>query len=154
MRIFDNNKKNEEMEQLKRQLVQKTRELEEYKAFVKVLAETIRKQVAGVDGNALSVSSIMQELAASMEEISSNVVTVNQSATDANNEVAELAKELDELNNYATEMEKSASALVESAKWNKNDTIEKVTPISEALTKAMEESKSVEKIGELIPICQ
>lgn len=143
------NSKDEELELLKKELELKTKELEEYKAYVAELAEGIKKSVSCVDGNALHVSSVMQQLSASMQEISSNIVTVNQSATDANNEVTDLAKELDDLNNYATEMEKSASALVESAKWNKNDTIEKVTPISEALAKAMEESKSVEKIGEL-----
>ena len=148
MGFFDK-KNNEELEQLKHELELKTRELEEYKAYVIELTGSIRTKVTNADSNALSVSSVMQELSASMEEISSNIVTVNQSATDANNEVAELAQELDELNNFATEMEKSAGALVESAKWNKNDTIEKVTPISEALTKAMEESKSVERIGEL-----
>ena len=46
-------------------------------------------------------------------------------------------------------MEENAGALVESAKWNKNDTIEKVTPIGESLKKAMEESKSVSQIGDL-----
>ena len=149
MVFFDKNKSSEEVEQLKRELELKTKELEEYKAYVKELAGVIQGKVGAVDGNALNVSSVMQELSASMEEILSNIVTVNQNATDANHEVAELAQELDELNNYATEMEKSAEALVESAKWNKNDTIEKVTPISEALSKAMEESKSVERIGEL-----
>lgn len=149
MGLFDKNKVNEEVEQLKRELERKNSELEQYKALVQELKSEIQKQVSDVDGNALNVSSVMQELSASMQEISSNIVTVNQSATDANNEVADLAGELDELNNYATEMEKSASALVESAKWNKNDTTEKVTPISAALKKAMEESKSVSKIGEL-----
>jgi len=149
MGLFDKNKVNEEVEQLKRELERKNNELEEYKALEKELKAGIQDAVSGVDGNALNVSSVMQELSASMQEISSNVVTVNQNASDANNEVAELAGELDELNNYATDMEKSASALVESAKWNKNDTIEKVTPISQAHTKAMEESKSVDRIGEL-----
>ena len=32
-------------------------------------------------------------------------------------------------------MEERAGALVESAQWNKNDTIEKVTPIGESLKK-------------------
>lgn len=149
MGLFDKSKVNAEVEQLKLELERKDHELEEYKTLVQELKAAIEAQVGNVDNNALSISSVMQELSASMEEISSNVVTVNQSATDANKEVADLAGELDVLNNYATEMEKSASALVESAKWNKNDTIEKVTPISESLTKAMEESKSVSKIGEL-----
>jgi len=147
MGLFSKNgKKNVDLEALRAELDAKTKELEEYKAYVQSVEETLLKSVNEVDENALNVSSVMQELTASMEEISSNIVTVNQSATNANAEVGELAQDLDELNNYATEMEESAGALVESAKWNKNDTIEKVTPIGEALKKAVEESKSVEQI--------
>ena len=146
---FFNNKKNEEIERLEAELEAKTKELETYKTYVAQIFGGVKSGVSGVDENALSVSSVMQELSAAMEEITSNIITVNQSATDANNEVAALAQELDDLNNYATEMEGRAEELVESAKWNKNDTIEKVTPIGESLKKAMEESKSVEQINGL-----
>lgn len=149
MGLFSGNNNNAELEALKAELQAKTKELEEYKAYVKELTGGISQGVESIDANALNVSSVMQELTASMEEISSNITTVNQSATDANNEVAELVGQLEELNNYATEMEENAGALVESAKWNKNDTLEKVTPIGEALKKAMEESKSVSQIGDL-----
>lgn len=142
-------KNNEEVEALRAGLEAKTKELEDYKAYVAQILGGVKSGVSGVDENALNVSSVMQELSASMEEITSNIITVNQSATDANNEVASLAQELDDLNNYATEMEKRAEDLVESAKWNKQDTIEKVTPIGVALKKAMEESKSVEQIDGL-----
>ena len=144
--FLGNAKRNEEIEALQAALDAKTKELEEFKAYVRQIEGGLLKNVNEVDENALGVSAVMQELTASMEEISSNIVTVNQNATDANNEISELARDLDDLNNYATEMEESASALVESAKWNKNDTIEKVTPIGESLKKAMEESKSVEQI--------
>jgi len=150
MGIFSgNNKNNEELEALRAQLEEKEKELEAYRSYVKRMTDAITDNVTRVDENALNVSSVMQELTASMEEISSNIVTVNQGATDANNEVAELVQNLEELNNYATEMEENAGALVESAKWNKNDTLEKVTPIGEALKKAVEESKSVNQIGDL-----
>ena len=142
-------KNNEEVEALRADLEAKTKELEDYKAYVAQILCGVKSGVSGVDENALNVSSVMQELSASMEEITSNIITVNQSATDANNEVASLAQELDDLNNYATEMDKRAEDLVESAKWNKQDTIEKVTPIGVALKKAMEESKSVEQIDGL-----
>jgi len=147
MGLFSKNgKKNEELEALKAELEAKTQELEDYKAYVKEVEAALLQHVNDVDENALGVSSVMQELTASMEEISSNITTVNSSASEANVQVSELATNLDDLNNYATGMEESAGALVESAKWNKNDTIEKVTPIGEALKKAMEESKSVEQI--------
>ena len=150
MGLFSKNgKKNEELEALKAELEAKTQELEDYKAYVKEVEAALLQHVNDVDENALGVSSVMQELTASMEEISSNITTVNSSASEANVQVSELAANLDDLNNYATGMEESAGALVESAKWNKNDTIEKVTPIGEALKKAMEESKSVSQIGDL-----
>jgi len=147
MGIFSGKAKhNEELEALRAELDAKNRELEEYKAYVKNVEAALLKHVNEVDENALGVSSVMQELTASMEEISSNITTVNSSASEANIQVSDLATNLDDLNNYATEMEESAGALVESARWNKNDTIEKVTPIGESLKKAMEESKSVEQI--------
>lgn len=149
MGLFSNNKNNEELEALRAELEAKEKELEAYRDYVKRVTDAIANNVANVDENALNVSSVMQELSASMEEISSNIVTVNQNATDANSQVSILVQDLEELNNYATEMEENAGALVESAKWNKNDTIEKVTPIGEALKKAMEESKSVNQIGDL-----
>ena len=149
MGLFSNNKYNEEIEALKAELAAKDKELETYRSYMQNIKVNMNGTVSSVEENALSVSSVMQELTASMEEISSNIVTVNQNATDANNEVSELVQNLEDLNNYATEMEKNASELVESAQWNKNDTIEKVTPIGEALKKAMEESKSVNQIGDL-----
>ena len=149
MGLFSGNKNNEELEALREELQKKEKELETYRDYIRRMTESITTNVENVDQNAMSVSSVMQELAASMEEISSSVITVNQSATDANSEISILVQDLEDLNNYATEMEENAGALVESAKWNKNDTIEKVTPIGESLKKAMEESKSVSQIGDL-----
>jgi methyl-accepting chemotaxis protein len=149
MSLFANKKLEAEIEKLQKELELKDKEIAEYKALVQQMKAAINDKVVGANNNALNVSAVMQELSASMEEIASNITTVNQSASDANNEVTDLAGELEELNNYATEMEKSAAALVESAKWNKNDTIETIGPIAESLTKAMEESKSVSQIGDL-----
>lgn len=149
MGLFSNNKHNEELEELRAELAKKEQELETYRDYIKRMMGGITSNVVNVNENALNVSSVMQELAASMEEVSSSIVTVNQSATDANNEISELVQNLEDLNNYATEMEENAGALVESAKWNKQDTLEKVTPIGVSLKKAVEESKSVNQIGDL-----
>lgn len=149
MGLFSNNKHNEELEELRAELAKKEQELETYRDYIKRMMGGITSNVVNVNENALNVSSVMQELAASMEEVSSSIITVNQSATDANNEISELVQNLEDLNNYATEMEENAGALVESAKWNKQDTLEKVTPIGVSLKKAVEESKSVNQIGDL-----
>ncbi len=143
------NKVNEEAEILKAQLDAKTAELEEYRAFMRTVMEKVYGAIGEANGNSMGVASMMQELTASMEEISSNITTVNVSATDANNEVEALANDLEGLNTYATAMEKNASELVESANWNKNDAIDAIGRIEGALTKAMEESKSVNQIGVL-----
>lgn len=149
MGLFSGNKNNEELEALRAELAKKEQELETYRDYIKRMMGGITSNVVNVNENALNVSSVMQELAASMEEVSSSIITVNQSATDANNEISELVQNLEDLNNYATEMEENAGALVESAKWNKQDTLEKVTPIGVSLKKAVEESKSVNQIGDL-----
>lgn len=149
MGLFSSKKLEAEIEQLKAQLAAKEKELADYQVYARDLKAGIEASVNDANESSIGVASMMEELTASMQEISSNITTVNQSATSANGEIADLAKELEGLNNYATEMEESAGALVESAKWNKNDTIEKVTPIGESLKKAMEESKSVSQIGDL-----
>ena len=140
MGLFSNNKHNEELEELRAELAKKEQELETYRDYIKRMMGGITSNVVNVNENALNVSSVMQELAASMEEVSSSIITVNQSATDANNEISEIVQNLEDLNNYATEMEENAGALVESAKWNKQDTLEKVTPIGVSLKKAVEEN--------------
>ncbi len=150
MGIFTkNNQVNEEMEALKKELDKKTQELEAYRGFIRNVMESVYAAIDNADHNASGIAAMMQELTASMEEISSNITTVNQSATEANTEISELAQELGELNDYATGMEKTASDLVESAKWNKDDTLETIGRIGGSLTKAMEESKSVSQIGDL-----
>lgn len=142
-------KKNTEVEQLRAELAGKTKELEAYKAFIRGLTEEITSETKNANGNSISISAMMQELTASVQEISSNITTVNQSTTDAGAQITDLASDLDELNQYATTMEENAGALVESAKWNKDDTLKAIDRIENALTHAMEESKSVEQIGDL-----
>ena len=150
MGIFSGNSRwKEEVDQLREELKLKDKQLQTYEDYIKKMEANLLKNIKSVDENALGVSSVIQELSFSMGEISSNITTVSHNAIEANNEITELVADLDGLNNYATEMKENASALVESAKWNKNDTIEKITPIGDALKKAMEESKSVNQIGDL-----
>lgn len=141
--------KNIEVEQLRAELALKSKELETYKAYVKELTEGMHVKTRNANNNSVGIAAMMQELTASMEEISSNITTVNQSTSDASGQITELAGDLDELNKYATTMEENAGALVESAKWNKDDTLQAIDRIENALTHAMEESKSVEQIDDL-----
>lgn len=149
MALFFWKKQNEELEELKRELETRTKELDAYRDYVKRVTDDINGNVRNVNKSATNVSSVMQELSATMQEITANTTNVNQNANDANEEVSELVQNLEELNHYADEMEKNAGALVESARWNKEDTLEKVNPIGESLKKAVEESKSVSQIGDL-----
>ncbi len=143
------NAQNAELEQLRKELEQKNQELEAYKAKVLKLTSGVKQQIADADASAKEAASTVRSASSMISGVSSSAERATRTVSDAGAEVSGLAQELDELNTYAEEMKKSAGALVESARWNKNDTIEKVTPISQALAKAIEESKSVEHIDEL-----
>lgn len=150
MGIFSGNaKKNDEIEQLREALESKSKELDEYKAYVAKLTSGVKEDVLSARDNSRGVDSTMKKLIASTEEISTSIISANECASETNMQVSDIAANLDDLNNYASTMEESAGALVKTARNNKNDTIEKVNPIGESLKKAMTECKSVEQIGDL-----
>lgn len=113
------------------------------------VVDTVVENVRSVNANACDVSSVIEELSATMEEISATVTSINENATSVNDEVIDMAGETDHILSYAIEMKDRATLLEKSAKDNKENTNQMVTPILENLKRAIEDSKNVEKIGEL-----
>jgi methyl-accepting chemotaxis protein len=113
------------------------------------IVNKVSKSVADANGSSCDISAAMQELSASMEEVSATAAGVNENAGNVGNSVNEIAEASSELVTYANEMEKRASDLEHTAVANKNNTSEVIETIIASLRKAMEDSKSVDRVNEL-----
>ena len=109
----------------------------------------VDSKVQTTNDSSMDISSVMEQLSAAMEEVSSTVTNVNETAMNVDNEVVVLADASQGLMGYSEEMQKRAAVLEKTAVDNKNNTSEVINEIIESLEKAIEESKSVERVNEL-----
>lgn len=109
----------------------------------------VTENVSVANENACSVSAAMEQLSASMEEVSVTTSGVNENANMVGGNVVELANASKELSGYAGEMEGRANDMEKMAVANKNNTSNVINGILESLKKAMEDSKSVDKVNDL-----
>ncbi len=113
------------------------------------VVNTVVTKVSKANDNSMDISSVMQELSAAMEEVGATITTVYTNTENADGEVVKLAASSDELLDYTNAMEKRAEKLESTAEENKKQTIAVVNEIIEKLQKAMEESRSVDKVNSL-----
>jgi methyl-accepting chemotaxis protein len=113
------------------------------------IVHQVTKSVSDVNGSSCDISAAMEELSASMEEVSATAANVNENTNSVGDSVNEIADASDELVTYANEMERRASELENTAIANKNNTSEVIENIIANLKKAMEDSKSVDRVNEL-----
>ena len=113
------------------------------------VVNTVVTKVSKANDNSMDISSVMQELSAAMEEVGATITTVYTNTESADDEVVKLAASSDELLDYTNAMEKRAEKLESTAEENKQQTIAMVNEIIEKLQKAMEESRSVDKVNSL-----
>lgn len=95
------------------------------------------------------ISAVMEELSASMEEVSATVANINSNAEVVNENVQELSGASNDLYDYATDMQKRASELERNAVKNKQNATDMIESILTTLTKAIEDSKSIDKVNGL-----
>ncbi len=110
---------------------------------------SVSASVGVANNSAVDTSAVMQELSASMEEVASSIVNINNNAGEVMGEVTELATASDELVQYAVEMRKRASELETTAVHNKTNASEMIDSILNTLKKAIEDSKSVDRVNDL-----
>lgn len=116
------------------------------------LDETVGEVIQRVEtanDSSNDISSVMEELSASMEAISSTLTEINSNAENVGNNVSEIAGESQGLLEYATNMQSRASVLQNTAVENKQNTSGVVNSIISNLKKAMEDSKSVDRVNDL-----
>lgn len=113
------------------------------------MVNEVQESVSSVNLNACDISAGMQELSSSMEEVSATVFTINNNANTIVSHVKELADASKDLSSYADGMKKRADHIEQDAVANKNDASNVVSGILESLQKAVDDSKSVERVGDL-----
>ena len=113
------------------------------------IVTTVSDKVVSANESSTDTSSVMEELSATMEEVSSTVMNVNESTTQVDERVARLAKASANLLEYAAQMRERAEALENTAVENKQNTTAVIGDIIDTLKKAIEESRSVDRVNDL-----
>ena len=110
------------------------------------MINSVGENVTVSNDNAQDVSSAMEELSATMQEIAATIQTVNDNTESVGKNVVD---KTEQINNYSQDMRERADSLAKSADENKRTTDEMVGNIVGTLKKAIEDSKSVERVNEL-----
>ncbi len=113
------------------------------------IVATVSANVSTANESSCDISAVMEELSASMEEVSATVTNVNENTINVGSHVKEIANASTDLYRYANEMKQRAQELEQTAVDNKQETSDKIESILSSLKKAMEESKSVDKVNDL-----
>ena len=113
------------------------------------MINSVGENVTVSNDNAQDVSSAMEELSATMQEIAATIQTVNDNTESVGKNVVDIADKTGEINYYSQDMRERADSLAKSADENKRTTDEMVGNIVGTLKKAIEDSKSVERVNEL-----
>lgn len=113
------------------------------------MINSVGENVTVSNDNAQDVSSAMEELSATMQEIAATIQTVNDNTESVGKNVVDIADKTGQINDYSQDMRKRADSLAKSADENKRTTDEMLGNIVGTLKKAIEDSKSVERVNEL-----
>lgn len=113
------------------------------------MINSVGENVTVSNDNAQDVSSAMEELSATMQEIAATIQTVNDNTESVGKNVVGIADKTEQINNYSQDMRERADSLAKSADENKRTTDEMIGNIVGTLKKAIEDSKSVERVNEL-----
>jgi methyl-accepting chemotaxis protein len=116
---------------------------------LKDIVGIVTKSVSTASESSMDISAVMEELSASMEEVASTVSDVNSNTLDIENNVVELAADAEKLMVYADEMETRAQDLENTAVANKQNASDIINDILVSLKKAIEDSKSVDRVNDL-----
>lgn len=100
--------------------------------------------------NANSVLAAMEELSATMEEVAATVDQISSHSQEVLEASQTMRENADEGANLATDIKNRASSISEKTSTNMELTTKMVENKKVILTKSIEDSKNVEKIGELV----
>ncbi len=109
----------------------------------------VSDKVSTANSNSYDISAVMEELSASMEEISSTITDINENVGTVDANVIELSDTSQGLYDYAEEMQKRAEKLEKNAIENRQHTSDIINNIIDKLKRAIENSKSVDRVNDL-----
>ena len=111
--------------------------------------DSINTSIVTSESNAGDVSATMEEMSASMEEISATLDTIAAGSRDMLDSVQGMKELAKEGVNLTEEIKQTAEEIRQDAMESKQNTVKVMDGNRATLTKAIENSRSVEKINEL-----
>ena len=111
--------------------------------------EVVVSNVDQANEGAQSTSATLEELAAGMEEVAASVTVVYNETDGAKDAVTEVAKQADSGSAYADSIKEKAEKLNQNAKDTKQEVVQIVGQIDEAITSSLEKGREVNKISTL-----
>ena len=109
----------------------------------------VRESVQTSNGSVSDLSALTEELSATMQDISDNASRINENTESVAGEVKAIAEKTIEINQYTKEMKEHAEAMEHAARENMDTTGAKVNDIVSVLSKAIEDSNSVNQVDNL-----
>ena len=109
----------------------------------------VRESVQTSNGSVSDLSALTEELSATMQDISDNASRINENTESVAGEVKSIAEKTIEINQYTKEMKEHAEAMEHAARENMDTTGAKVNDIVSVLSKAIEDSNSVNQVDNL-----
>lgn len=131
------------------QLQEIMQKIQSESVYMNGLVENITDGIHNSNENAGSISATLQELSASMEEAAATLNEITQGALgilDASNNMSAKAEESSE---YVADIRTRANGIQNDTKQSKDSTVHMIGDIRELLQRAIDNSRSVEKINEL-----
>lgn len=109
----------------------------------------VRGSVQTSNDNVSDLSAMTEELSATMEEIGSSANIINGNIESVRDEVEVIADKTGKINEYSIDMKSNADKMESNAKASMAETSKKLTEILGVLSKAIEDSKSVDQVNSL-----
>lgn len=109
----------------------------------------VRESVQTSNGSVSDLSALTEELSATMQDISDNASRINENTESVAGEVKSIAEKTIEINQYTKEMKEHAEAMEHAARENMDTTGAKVNDIVSVLSRAIEDSNSVNQVDNL-----
>lgn len=113
------------------------------------IVNLVSDKVSTANNNSYDISAVMQELSASMETISTTITDIKENVGVVDENIIELSDASQGLYDYATGMQERAENLEHNAVENKQNTSDIINAIIDKLKRAIESSKSVDRVNDL-----
>ncbi len=113
------------------------------------IVNLVSDKVSTANNNSYDISAVMEELSASMETISTTITDIKENVGTVDENIIELSDASQGLYDYAVGMQERAESLEKNAVDNKQNTSDIINAIIDKLKRAIESSKSVDRVNDL-----